>query len=399
MSDLKSGFISHLRKHHPSLAELPAERMSDLVSDNLLCEHVVRLPKASLERIQDIVRDFDTIRSRLIATDALKAEKERLGLINPGHRSIMMSFDFHMTAEGEPRLIEINTNAAFHLLNFEMLKFRGLSSAVPSFNPELFKNDVLEEMRGYHKQGGQFDPDKGVPPHVVITDEDPAAQRMYVEFLLAQDWFRSFGWSAEVRDFRDVMSGKKPDFVYNRCTDFYLQTPAGQVLKNAINSGQACVAPNPHEYLLMADKERLIEWTRPGALEALGLEPAVIASALKTMPLCLDFATNSADDIWARRKTLFFKPKREFGSKRAFRGSSVSRKVFDEIAGPDTMAQEFIPAPEVTFNTPDGEQTFKYDLRCYSYGDRLEGVVARVYQGQVTNLKTPHGGFAAVAFE
>ena len=42
-----------------------------------------------------------------------------------------------------------------------------------------------------------------------------------------------------------------------------------------------------------------------------------------------------------------------------------------------------------------GEE-YKFDLRFYVYRDALQLMVARVYQGQVTNLRTPGGGFAAV---
>jgi hypothetical protein len=270
---------------------------------------------------------------------------------------------------------------------------------MPAFGPERLREDVLEELRGYRRAfANAFDPDRGDPPHVVITDEAPASQRMYLEFLVAREWFRSFGWSCEIRDLAAALQGRKADFVYNRCTDFYLEQ-GGRYLKEAINSGAACVAPNPYEYLHLADKERLIEWTTPGHLEEIGLLGGVLDSVRRALPTSLDFASTSADDLWARRKTLFFKPKREFGSKKAFKGASISRKTFDEISGPETMAQEYVAAPEVAVATPHGSQTFKYDLRCYSHGGRLEGVVARLYQGQVTNLRTPFGGFSPVLFE
>ena len=38
----------------------------------------------------------------------------------------------------------------------------------------------------------------------------------------------------------------------------------------------------------------------------------------------------------------------------------------------------------------------KTDLRLYAYRNRVLGVTARLYHGQVTNLRTPGGGFARV---
>ena len=83
----------------------------------------------------------------------------------------------------------------------------------------------------------------------------------------------------------------------------------------------------------------------------------------------------------------------------AFKGHSMSRKIFEELMKADALAQDYIAAPERVFETPEGPQTFKFDLRCHAYHDRLEGVVARLYQGQTTNLKTKYGGFAPVVFE
>jgi hypothetical protein len=43
-----------------------------------------------------------------------------------------------------------------------------------------------------------------------------------------------------------------------------------------------------------------------------------------------------------------------------------------------------------------GDDPMKTDLRLFAYRDQLLGVTARLYRGQVTNLRTPGGGFAAV---
>ena len=64
----------------------------------------------------------------------------------------------------------------------------------------------------------------------------------------------------------------------------------------------------------------------------------------------------------------------------------------------DFIAQQFVPAPESMMKTPEGNQAFKYDLRFYAYQDTVQMAVARLYQGQVTNLRTPHGGFAPIVF-
>ncbi len=53
-----------------------------------------------------------------------------------------------------------------------------------------------------------------------------------------------------------------------------------------------------------------------------------------------------------------------------------------------------VVAPSV--ETAEDGQEFKMDLRLFVYRNHLLGVGARLYQGQVTNLRTEGGGFAPV---
>ena len=114
------------------------------------------------------------------------------------------------------------------------------------------------------------------------------------------------------------------------------------------------------------------------------------------MPNTISFRPELKEELWSQRKKLFFKPKNSYGSKQSYKGASISKKVFEDVANELFLAQELVPAPEALIPTPDGPQQFKYDLRCYAYRDELQLVIARVYQGQVTNLKTKWGGFAPI---
>ena len=71
---------------------------------------------------------------------------------------------------------------------------------------------------------------------------------------------------------------------------------------------------------------------------------------------------------------------------------------FDSIFHDDFIAQQISVAPEIEVNYLGNNIKFKYDLRCYAYQDQLQLVIARLYQGQTTNLATPGGGFACVVF-
>ena len=74
-------------------------------------------------------------------------------------------------------------------------------------------------------------------------------------------------------------------------------------------------------------------------------------------------------------------------------GEKISRKRFDELPLETTLAQELVP-PSMT-EVP-GYGMMKTDFRLFAYRDRVLGITARLYRGQVTNMRTPGGGFARV---
>ena len=104
---------------------------------------------------------------------------------------------------------------------------------------------------------------------------------------------------------------------------------------------------------------------------------------------------------------MFFKPKSSFGGKGVYKGASITTKVFDSFFGQHFLAQQLAPPAEIEIavetvkdNKPVKEiQKMKYDLRCYTYNQHLQLIIARVYQGQTTNLRTVGGGFAIVEIE
>jgi hypothetical protein len=71
--------------------------------------------------------------------------------------------------------------------------------------------------------------------------------------------------------------------------------------------------------------------------------------------------------------------------------------VFGEIVQGDYVAQKLAPPGERAVCLAGAEPvSLKYDVRCYVYAGKIQLVVARLYQGQTTNLRTLGGGFALV---
>lgn len=373
---IKNNLLKTLHASYPALSsETPP--LDTLISEQLISPFVLELPKSILQKAEQAVADIFNYQKSHAKNSAF----------NPGNHAIAMSYDFHVSESGELKLIEINTNASFLLLSQSLYEAHGLQKPT-SFVSEDLKKDILDEMElcfGVRKP----------PERIAIIDESPSTQKLYVEFLLYKNLFTSWGWSCEICDFRELklnesskelsVGGKKVDFIYNRFTDFEFKMPESQVLKKAFETKAACFSPNPHEYVVSADKERLIE------LGQTGLFPFVLKSEILT--------PENKDHIWEQRKNLFFKPLRSYGSKQSYKGSSISRKLFEELAPTrDILAQEYAVATEREFVTPEGPQSFKFDLRFYAYQNRLETAIARIYQGQVTNTRTPYGGFTCLRF-
>ncbi len=374
--ELRSKFIKQIESKFPALS---LEKIAPLISDQLLSAFVIELPKKILEQAQGFVDAIFNERQTSAYLSSFSAELERRTLKIPGNNSILMSYDFHIDESENLKLIEINTNASFLALGSLMYEAQNLPQPVKDFSLEEIRSNILQELalNGY----GEI-----TKPRIAIIDDDPEKQRLFAEFLIFAELFKSWDWDTQICDYRKLP--EKTDFIYNRYTDFFLSDSSSLPLRELFNSRKVTLSPNPVEYLLLADKTRMIEWSQKNY-------PAPISTHL---PKSQILTPGNAEEIWAQRKTLFFKPRQSFGSKQTYKGAKISRRLFDEISTQEFIAQEFVAAPEKVFQTESGDQSFKYDLRFFAYQGRVQSVVARIYQGQVTNLKTPHGGFACVKF-
>jgi hypothetical protein len=216
---------------------------------------------------------------------------------------------------------------------------------------------------------------------------------------LYQKLFEAWGLKAKVCDLKEIYfgnhklsdpSGSQFEFVYNRHTDFLLQNESSGELAKAYKSGAVCFSPNPFEYCLLAHKQRLIDLTQVGFLDGFSISQEAKDTLAQVIPKSFDVSKNESDRLWEDRKSLFFKPKSMFGSKGVYRGNSISRTKFESLlenlSEESMMAQEYFPPSEF--------EGFKYDVRAYVYNGKVRLLAARLYNGQVTNLRTPGGGLA-----
>jgi hypothetical protein len=316
----------------------------------------------------------------------------------PANQSVLMAYDFHTTEEGGCHLVEVNTNASGFLLC-------SLMESVHSGTP--FDRQIpVQDLRASFENEARLCGLSLERARMAISDDDVRGQKMYAEFLMYRDWFTAMGTSVEFVNSGDFQfkNGRLHapagtiDIVYNRCTDFYLDEPAHGALREAFLRSAVCLTPQPREYWLLADKQRLVQWSQDAVIASASPdEREAIQQVL--LPTFEKSGFASEDEIWNERKNLFFKPKRSFGGKSVYRGESVSRKVFERLMTEDILIQRFQPAARFPADDPRSVLTnWKYDLRCYAYQDRIQLIVARIYQGQVTNFASPMGGFTRVRF-
>ena len=363
--------------------------------DNL-SRAIVELPAAALRRMLKLVRLFDRLSRHPEYRSQVYAQVPDVARFDPGHDAVMMCYDFHL-AGNIPRLIEVNTNAGGGLLAY--LAQDPSLPIVPESLKANFKKRLLQTFaEEIHQFSGGS---KTRPERIVIIDEDPTQQFLYPEMRAFADLFKAWGVPASVVDPQQLeasadgvwLDGQPVDLVYNRHCDFYLETENMAALRAAYLAGKVCLSPNPHTYGLLADKRRLVLCADPVKRAVFSLSTAEQALLDETLPACALLSDLDLQEVWSVRKQRVFKPVDSFGSRGVLLGAKISRKRFNELPADTTLVQELVP-PSVT-DVPDHDP-MKTDLRLYTYRDRALGVTARLYRGQVTNLRTPGGGFARV---
>lgn len=379
--NVKARFVQHLIQNQPNLLKHNNQVYIDsIISEQLISPFQVILNKALLKDIIIQIQQYWKLRewgkSNLSEKYPLKSDQPKNKL--PKNYSVCMSYDFHVNSSNQLELIEVNTNSAFLALGLELYKFWNIEKPVPTFD----ETKLIEMFRNEARLNSNSELNK-----LAICDDNPKEQRLFIEFLLYQALFDSHEIESDILDTKEVNQKKQFDLIYNRSTDFYLKEDSSKNLKQLFTEQQQTLSPNPWEYFLTADKERLLDWNQQTEIE----KPS---SLLKIY----DLGNEDKEKIWSERKSLFIKPKTSFGSKQSYRGGSISRKAFEDVFNHNFIAQQFSQPSEIEVELNNENQKLKYDLRCYAYQDQLQLVVARLYQGQTTNLRTAGGGFACVVF-
>jgi hypothetical protein len=335
------------------------------------------------------------------------ADAPETARFRPGNTGVFMGYDFHLGPDG-PRLIEINTNAGGALLNGLHTASRCDPETLGCLCADLLSVDQMEErlVATFRAELAAARGPDATLRRLAIADQRPREQFLHGEFLLFRELFESHGIEAAIADTAELKRGARGgleahgaalDLVYLRDTDFLLETPRSAALRAAYLAREAVVTPSPREHHLLANKERLALFSDADALRALGVGTDDAAFLARVVPETRPLADLGGERAWRERRRWVFKPAAGFGSRGVYRGDKLTRGKLEEIlAEGGYLAQRRIEPGAVTVETSEGTAQMKFDVRAYAYRDEVLLLGARVYQGQVTNLRTPGGGFSAI---
>lgn len=388
----------------PSLRGLAAEISAS--RPHLFSSTMVFITPTQRQQMHAIVEAIHQVVAMPAWQQAAWQQAPAIASIDPGADGVFFGYDFHLGPDG-PKLIEINTNAGGAYLNLALARAQTACCAEmqPLYPPAKPLADLEQQWLDMFRHEWQAQGRSTQLGTVAIVDEAPEQQYLYPEFQLFQRLFEHAGIHCVIadptqlvwRDGRLWLDDLAIDLVYNRLTDFYLSQPANQALAQAYVANVVVVTPNPRAHALYADKRDLAWLSDEAWLRQLGVPEGIINLLLAGVPATRPVTPAVADPLWAERRQLFFKPASGFGSRAAYRGDKLTRRVWNEIVAGDYVAQQIAHPSERLVGLEDGNNSeLKLDVRAYVYRGQIQLFAARLYSGQTTNFRTPGGGFAPV---
>jgi len=370
---------------------------------HLIADQAVFVAEACIQRQRDIIEAIEHVVALPAYQERVLAYAPRSAQFVPSAKGVFLGYDFHLSAEGS-RLIEINTNAGGALINLILTRAYSACESCPGKATALVAKNTEQAIMSMFEHEWQLAGHNRALSNIAIVDEVPEQQYMLPEFLLFRNLFAEHNIQAVVCDpseltFRDQRlwhNGIPIDLVYNRLTDFALEEPSQKALLDAYLADAVVVTPHPRNHAFYADKRNLALLTDPSVLKEMGVDADTTRFLLQGIARTEIVRPADADDLWQRRKQLFFKPAKGYGSKAAYRGDKLTKRVFAEILQSDYVVQALVHPSERQLQIADQAVELKLDLRHYVYQGQTQITCARLYQGQTTNFRTPGGGFAQV---
>ena len=390
-------------------SKLAGAQLSELVQER--CPYVfaakpVFVDAYHIHRMAEVIHAVESVvalpayRDQVLSAAPAIAQQ---GVVGP--KGVFFGYDFHLGKE-RLGLIEINTNAGGAMLNSVLARAQyACCAAIKSMAPKPSDIDAFEEriVRMFVREWALAGRKRPLAS-IAIVDEAPEQQYLYPEFLLFERLFLQHGLRTVIVGPTDLQwhhgvlwaGDLAIDLVYNRLTDFYFEKSGTAALREAYLQDGVVLTPNPVAHALYADKRNLALFSDPLRMKALGVTDAVQKVLLEHVPHTEVVVAENAQGLWDARRSLFFKPVAGFGSRAAYRGDKLTKRVWHEILAGEYVAQQYLAPGERKVSKGDRGQTMKFDIRAYTYEGSVLWFAGRLYQGQTTNFRTPGGGFAPV---
>jgi hypothetical protein len=391
----------HSEPHQADLAALLRERCPHLFS-----AHPIFLAPSHLAAMRQLIAAIESVVALPAWRERVLADAPAIAAQAPGGATgVFFGYDFHVSGSGIA-LIEINSNAGGAMLNAVQARaHRACCPPVEESLPPLASAEAIEAgiLAMFAREWARSGRDRPLRS-IAIVDQAPAGQYLYPEFLLFQRLFERHGLQVvladpgelRLRDGRLYHGALAIDLVYNRLTDFYLQQDDSAQLRQAWLQQAVVLTPHPPAHALYAHKRNLALLGDAAWLRSAGVPRATRDVLLAGIPHTEQVQAANAERLWQQRAQLFFKPAAGFGSRAAYRGDKLTRRVWQQILAGDYVAQALVPPGTRVVSTPSPGTALKFDVRAYVYDGQLQSRAARLYQGQTTNFRTPGGGFAPV---
>ena len=384
--DFYSKYRDFISNQYPSIAE---SAFKNEEWKNIIFPEVLYIPMEVLKHIKKTVAGIYQLKREDFYLNSLKDKTpDSVSILKHPQDAVLMSFDFHLDSKNIPRLIEVNTNSSGFLIGNSLFQYHGLE----------YKEALKDLIHSFQKEWENFKRKASSPPfRTGIIDEDPFSQKMIMEFIMYKDFFKTFDWNGVIYDLSQLkmdeqgylkdQNGNRIDFCYNRSTDFYFTY--NPHLKQIYKAGTCAFSPHPTEYFLLADKNRLCEWS------LYKNEWPILTDIKESLLDSYKLSSECQDKIWKDRKKYVFKLTGKYGGKGVYRGKNLTTKTFQMLSENETVFQDYLPPP--LWRDSKGNE-WKFDLRAFSYGGNIQQITGRCYKGQLTNFKNLGGGFAPVIF-
>lgn len=313
--------------------------------------------------------------------------------LNHGVRSMGLTVDFGISRDGRPLVMELNCNASRWQGGVALQRWMEATPKPPYFrepfmrdpvfrNPEMLEEVFVDCLR---EEWRLFQLNRGLTPRplrsVLVTEVEPHLRAWFHEQKEIAACLQRRGIEARLASIYEVENLDGVDLVYNRDTDFFLESGKLVLLREALQSGRVCFTPHPRGYAMVLNKKSLITLydLGQGRHPEIGLDADDRAFLGRVVPMTRYMTDADRSLSQADRANLIFKPIGLFGGRGIHRGDAISDVDLAALKPGEYLVQEIIDR-----QLYDGG--VYADMRFFCYGGRVVYGNARTYRTPVANV-------------